>query len=372
MRTGMKNPPIKLPSLPADQLGRMRTSLLEWYDRERRTMPWREHPSPYRTVVSEFMLQQTQVAAVIPYFEKFVRRFKDFRSLARAAESDVLAQWSGLGYYRRARLLKRTAETLVRDYQGNLPANAEALRQLPGFGEYTTAAVGSIARGLPLAAVDGNVRRVLARLFTVSSSGETGRIARWADALLDPARPGDWNQAMMELGATVCLPRNPRCLICPVQSGCRAFKLGRAEDFPKSRPSPSVVSVREVAVGVKKRDRLLLLLRGEDGPFAGMWELPRMDSRQVETETLTPKHVLFETARLRGGAFSLVGKSESTFTRHKIKTTLYQVERVADGAVRMQNHVAHRWVKVSEIGRLPISKAQRRLIELILAKCDSL
>ena len=349
---------------PADRRF-IRKKLLDWYDRERRSLPWREHPSPYGTVVSEFMLQQTRVAAVVPYFKRFVRRFPSFKALSRASEEEVLAAWSGLGYYRRARALKRAAEIIVARHRGALPRDPEDLKGLPGFGQYTAAAVASIAQGLPLAAVDGNVRRVLARLFVIGGRSETRRIAAMATDLLDPGRPGDWNQAVMELGATVCTPRDPRCLICPLRRRCRALETGKVDRFPRPRRLPPVQRVEEVAVAALRRGALLVLQRGEGGSFAGMWELPRLDSRRIEAKNLTPDFVLFELTRLRAGDYSLLGRTESTFTHPRIRTRLYCTRSLRAGAVRRQEHIAQRWVRPGDLDALAASKAQRRLFALV-------
>jgi A/G-specific adenine glycosylase len=342
----------------------LRRKLLAWYDRERRSLPWRERPAAYGTVVSEFMLQQTQVATVVPYFEAFLKRFPSFKALARAGEEDVLAAWSGLGYYRRARSLKRAAEVIVREHGGNPPADSDALRALPGFGEYTTAAVGSIALGLPLAAVDGNVRRVLSRWFALEGRTGEARLDSLASTVLDPDRPGDWNQAVMELGALVCSPREPRCLLCPVHVECRARGEGRPEAYPAVQKQPPVRRVEEIAVAAVRQGRVLVLLRGEEAAFAGMWELPRLDSREIEADALTPEHVLFEVVRLKAGRFIPLGESRATFTHHRIRTRLVRAESL-QGAVRRQSHVAHRWLRPDQLAELAASKAQRRLFSML-------
>lgn len=348
--------------LSASRLRRLRKSLLEWYDRESRSLPWRLEPSSYRTVVSEFMLQQTQVSTVLPFFETFISRFPSFEALSRASEEEVLAAWSGLGYYRRARALKRTAERIMADHDGELPCNAEALMALPGFGEYTAAAVGSIALHLPLAAIDGNVRRVVARLFATS---EDAGISDQANRLLDLRRPGDWNQAMMELGAIVCSPRAPRCLLCPVHVDCRARRLGTVEEFPLKRKLPVLRRVEQVAVAAVRRGAVLLLQRGDDGPFAGMWELPSGDSRENPDGPPAPDKILLGLTRLRAKGFEFVGEAKAVFTHHRITTKLYLASGLGRGTPRRQRHIALRWASASELESLAASKAQRRLFELL-------
>ena len=208
--------------------------LLRWYDAHRRDLPWRikngsrETLDPYRVLVSEAMLQQTQVATVIPYFDRFIGRFPTFRALADADEQDVLRLWQGLGYYSRARNLHAAAKRIVREFGGEMPRTAEALRQLPGVGRYTAGAVASIAFDCPAPIVDGNVARVLCRIDRIESDPRTDKptleeIWRRAEQILPAARCGDFNSALMELGATVCTPRNPKCLICPMKKGCRTY-----------------------------------------------------------------------------------------------------------------------------------------------------
>lgn len=364
------------PLIPAEKVAALRAALITWFDEEHRTMPWRTEPSPYKTVVSEFMLQQTQVVTVIPYFERFIERFPDFAALAAAPEADVLHAWAGLGYYRRARMLKRAAEAVVRQHNGALPADPAALAALPGFGEYTVGAVGSIALGLPLPLVDGNVRRVVGRLFALKEdlTRAAGKRHLWAlcAALVDPARPGDFNQALMELGATTCIPREPLCLACPAFALCEGRASGFPESFPAPIKRPAAKVVREVAVallrGKSARSRKILLLqRGEGSSFAGLWELPRLDTREIDAADLTPAEVLFRLTRLRPRAEpALVGKSTSTFTNHKIQTELYTLADTTESALRRQRHVNHQWVSPSKLNDLPMSSAQARLVALLL------
>src|SRR6266852_2892744 len=204
--------------LDADAQRRWRRRLLPWYDRNRRDLPWRQNRDPSRVWLSEIMLQQTRVAAVLDHYRRFLQRFPTVQKLAAARESSVLAAWSGLGYYRRARMLHAAAKVVVKKHQGSFPGTAAGLRDLPGIGRYTAAAIASIAFNAPTAVVDGNVERVLGRVFGDNLPEED--LWQAAENLLSRARPGDFNQAMMELGATVCLPRQPRCSICPVFDLC--------------------------------------------------------------------------------------------------------------------------------------------------------
>lgn len=351
----------------------VRRSLLAWYDRNARALPWRTAPSDFGTVVSEFMLQQTRVTTVLPYYERFLAAFPDFAALAAADADDVISLWSGLGYYRRARLLRDAARRITERHDGQLPSTADELSALPGFGPYTTAAVGSIARGLPLAVVDGNVRRVLSRLFMRAElkPADAGQLAL---DLLSPRRPGDWNQAMMELGALVCVPRTPLCGRCPLAAHCPARLAGREREFPAAARRPDKVEVREVAAAALCGDDVLVLRRGPGGAFAGMWELPRLDDRTEDPGELIPETVLRRHTGIGGrgiGRWTPCGEARSVFTHHAIRTELSIVRLKRRPDVTLKSHVDHRWCPVSQLDALPASRAQRRLFALITSNLGS-
>ncbi|TVP58236.1 MAG: A/G-specific adenine glycosylase [Gemmatimonadales bacterium] len=261
----------------------LRASLLAFFDEHQREMPWRETSDPYRIWVSEVMLQQTRVETVVPYYRRWMERFPTVRTLAEASTDEVLRHWQGLGYYSRARNLHKAARELQAHYDGALPTSAAELKQLPGIGDYTAGAVASIAFGKAEPAVDGNVRRVLARLLD-EPSPTAGELRRWASALVDPERPGDFNQAFMELGSVVCVPRSPRCRSCPVGEYCRARRAGTQEErpAPKTRkPNPRIVEV--VLVLRRGEDRnceVFLRRRPADGLLGGMWECPSREANE--------------------------------------------------------------------------------------------
>jgi A/G-specific adenine glycosylase len=250
--------------LAASELKKFRAELLGWFATHHRDLPWRRDGDPYRIWISEIMLQQTRVAAVIPYFEEFCARFPDVQALAEAEEAEVLRMWSGLGYYSRARNLQAAALQIVRDHGGTFPTTEEHIRALRGIGQYTTNAILSIAFGKNHAVVEGNVARVVARLEAVRGDLREGSrwesLQRTADHLLAPEAPGNWNQAMMELGATICAPRSPQCLLCPVAKFCRGRKLGLQELIPEKRKKRATVGVQlAAAVLVDDRSRCILL-----------------------------------------------------------------------------------------------------------------
>jgi A/G-specific adenine glycosylase len=254
--------------------------LLSWYARFRRDLPWRKTRDPYAIWLSEVMLQQTRVDTVIPYYERFLARWPTVGALADAPIDDVLASWSGLGYYRRARMLHAAARSIAEGT--TFPRNAESLARVKGIGRYTAGAVSSIAYGEAAPLVDGNVARVFARLFAIEEDvRSTKGIARlWAlaEELVDAGDPGAWNQALMELGATVCTPRDPRCLLCPVQTLCRARALGKERELPHMKAKAKPREQRRWALVATKRDAVLLGQRRADLRFGGLWEPPTLDA----------------------------------------------------------------------------------------------
>jgi A/G-specific adenine glycosylase len=317
--------------------------LLDWYSRERRDLPWRATRDPYRIWLSEIMLQQTRVAAAIPYYERFLTRFPTVEALARAPEQDVLALWAGLGYYSRARNLHRAAAQVA---DRGFPHDYESFRALPGVGDYTAAAIASIAFGEPRAAVDGNVVRVIARLAAcpsdISSPAVRKRLGEAASTLLDRRRPGDFNQAMIELGATVCLPRDPRCAACPIAQYCQARRQGRQLELPVRRRDARKERI-EVTLAVVRRDEKLLLRRrpADAGRMAGFWELPEAG----------------DLPRAR------IGRAQGEF-RHAITYHDYRVA-VVEARVRGTPR-GYKWVEPSELTRIPLTTATRKAIAVFM------
>jgi A/G-specific adenine glycosylase len=268
---------------------KFRKRLLAWYGANKRDLPWRRDRDPYRVWLSEIMLQQTRVAAVLEHYRQFLLRFPTVQKLAAARESSVLAAWSGLGYYRRARMMHAAAKQIVAEHGATFPCSAEKLRELPGIGRYTAAAIASIAFGEAVAVVDGNVARVLQRLSAKNLSGEN--LWQQADALLDHSRPGDFNQAMMELGATVCLPKQPKCPLCPVIELCAT----RGEMTKSAKTTRQ--KKREIHYALARRNGSVFLLRRseEASLMPGMWELPEIPASTRDKPTLTLRHSITVT-----------------------------------------------------------------------------
>jgi A/G-specific adenine glycosylase len=340
-------PQVTLP-VSGKSLRQLRSSLLAWYDLNRRDLPWRRTRDPYAIWVSEIMLQQTRVAAVVERYEAFLRAFPTVAALGRADEAEVLALWSGLGYYRRARMLHRAAQTVVAELGGVMPATAAGLRELPGIGAYTSAAIASIAYGEPVAVVDGNVERVVQRLAGWGSEAAGGQTklmratGQAASALLDPARPGDFNQAMMELGATLCLPRNPQCLTCPICAHCRT----RGE-HPTRKRAPMRKEVAAFALVLRGAEtalpEVLLVQRAEtETVMTGMWELPQL------------RDVHVPEARLR------------LTVRHAIMQVNYRVrirsvhEEEAEALAVLTGK--RQWVRICDLDALPLTGLARKVL----------
>ena len=274
-----KSGPSSAARIHAD--GDLHAALLRWYEGQARDLPWRRTRDPYAIWVSEVMLQQTQVSVVLPYWTAFLARFPDVGALARASLDEVLAAWRGLGYYARARNLHRAAQAVAERHGGRLPDDVDALRALPGFGRYTVGAVASIAFGRAVPLVDGNVARVLARLFGVEgATGDASREKRlWAlaEALVEGERPGDWNQALMELGATVCRPEQPTCLLCPLRARCVALAAGKVTEIPAPKVPSRRQALHLAVVAARRGDAVLLVRRDGTGLFGGLWELPGVE-----------------------------------------------------------------------------------------------
>jgi A/G-specific adenine glycosylase len=349
---------------------RLRAPLLRWYRRAKRDLPWRRTTDPYAIWVSEVMLQQTTVTAVIPYWERFVERFPDAASLARSREDEVLALWSGLGYYRRAQALRRGAIAVLEHHGGRLPETTEALLGLPGIGRYTAGAIASVAFGREAPVVDGNVKRVFSRLFAMRQGlGPAAEREHWsiAETLVRGSEPGDLNQAVMELGATVCTPRAPRCTDCPVAHWCRAFALGTPTAFP-ARKKPAAVRVVPVAVAwIERQERVLLERRHEDGVLRGAWDLPAVvvprgePSARALARAMSARHGL----RLREGDVILRAKHAILASRLVIDV----VEAFAVAAGR--RHAALRWVALSRLDEVAISGATKKIARAVVAQSRS-
>ncbi|HEU4363866.1 MAG TPA: A/G-specific adenine glycosylase [Candidatus Krumholzibacteria bacterium] len=343
-------------------------NLLAWYRRSRRDLPWRRTTDAYHIWVSEVMLQQTQVATVIPYYQRFIARFPDPASLARAPLDDVLKTWEGLGYYARARNLRAAAREIVDRFGGAVPRDPAWFRSLPGVGEYIGAAVPSIAFGVPLAVVDGNVKRVIARLDAIAESIDRAGGARTvrvrAAALLDRAHPGDFNQALMELGAMVCRPVAPSCDVCPVADACAAFATGTPDAFPRRDPRRAVPTQR-IAVGVVARDeRVLITRRAESGMLGGLWEFPGGKVGPDETPEEACRREIREEVNLEVEVDERVARVTHSYTHLRVEIDVFAC-RYAGGEVRLDGPTDHRWILLEETANYAFPKANHKFLKAL-------
>ncbi len=342
----------------------MRHALLRWYDRHRRELPWRRTQDPYRIWVAEVMLQQTTVKAATPYYEAFLERFPTLQALAEEPEEEVLGAWSGLGYYHRARNLHRGAQHVAERHGGRFPRTLEAALAVPGVGLYTASAILSIAHGLPLPVVDGNVRRVLARLLALRGPEyrKDGPYYNRAEELLDRERPGDWNQALMELGATVCTHRRPGCDACPLRMQCRARTLGLVDVLPEGRARRAPVDVRVAAALVERDGRVLLVRRPEGRLLGRMWEVPQtsLESRGLPdlARELEERHGL----RVVPGALAVRARHAITFRRITLEGYRARLKPpVPSDPERFL------WARPDEVPALAVSSSTRKLLKGLTA-----
>jgi A/G-specific adenine glycosylase len=348
---------------------RLRRALLAWYDANRRDLPWRRTRDPYAIWISETMLQQTRVETVIPYYERFLARLPDVRALAAADSDVVLGLWAGLGYYSRARNLKRAARQLQDEHAGRLPDDPAALRRLPGVGRYTAGALASIAFDRPEPVLDGNVARVLVRVLGIEEDPRAPAIRRrlWEEAarLARGPRPGDLNQALMELGARVCLPRAPRCAACPLARRCAARAAGNAEELPRAARRAAPRTVRTVATWVARRGRVLVVRRPPQGLYGGLWELPGGDLARGELPATGARRTLREAAGLDAERLVPLGVVRHQLTHRVLRQHVFRSEQ-AVGRVRLDRYDAHRWLSPRALADVPVSRATRRALTLAL------
>jgi A/G-specific adenine glycosylase len=362
--------PLRLDDPALRRLRRAIPRLHRWYATARRDLPWRRTRDPYAIWISEAMLQQTQVATVIPYFERWLRALPDAATLAAADEAEVLRLWEGLGYYTRARNLRRAARVVVERHGGRLPEDPAALAALPGVGPYTAAAVLSIAFDVDLPVVDGNVRRVLSRLVALTHDPRrapyAGSLGALAAALLRAGHAATHNQAMMELGALVCTPRAPRCPGCPLRGACRARADGQPERFPV-RPPRRAVPHYEVAIGVvMRRNELFIARRPYDGLLGGLWEFPggRIEVGESVEQTLRRelREELGMSVRIERSLPSIEhAYSHFTVTLHpRVCRFLRLAPRAAEGRACL-------WITPDELPRYPMPRATRKVIAALEA-----
>lgn len=364
---------LPLPLPDASWRKAFRRRLRAWYARHARDLPWRRSRDPYRVWVSEIMLQQTQVATVRPYFEQFLAAFPDVEALARADEQDVLRNWEGLGYYRRARQLHQAARVLVQAHGSVFPRDPQVVRGLPGIGRYTAGAILSIAFDAREPILEANTTRLHCRLlgYRESPASASGQGLLWSMAacLLPRRGVGRFNQAMMELGSQVCIARSPRCHQCPVASLCRAYREGLQHAVPPPQAKRRPEARHEVAVIVRRRGRVLLVRCPDDGRWAGLWDFPRFQVHAADSLAMRPQIV--EGVRRRAGVLVEPGKHLTTIkhgvTRFRITLDCYEA-RYCAGPDGKADSTQMRWLMPRQLAHYPLSTTGRKLSRLAAAK----
>lgn len=343
----------------------LQRALLGWFARHKRALPWRETRDPYRIWISEVMLQQTRVEAVKPYFARFMDAFPNVRELAKAPLDRVLKLWAGLGYYSRARNLHLAGQQVVSRHEGVVPASAAGLRTLPGIGRYTAAAIASIAFDERIAVLDGNVKRVLARLFAIRDSVDspqtTAQLWELAESLVPARLPGDFNQAMMELGATVCTPRTPACPACPVRRHCAAHRTGRVAELPAPRARPATSARRFLVIVAEHAGRRLVRRRPAGEVNGGFWEFPNVEI--LPGDAADPAAAASRLLGVRHAAPERLGEVRHAITRYRVTQEAWRVR--LPRAVRPRDGGA--WHTPAELHALPMVTAHRRLLKRLEA-----
>jgi A/G-specific adenine glycosylase len=346
--------------------------LLAWYAQHARVLPWRGNCNPYAIWVSEIMLQQTRVETVIPYFEHWMERFPSLTSLAQASQKDVLMAWEGLGYYGRARNLHRAAQIVVREMNGELPRDPQALSRLPGVGRYTAGAIASLAFGVDAPALDGNIRRVLARVFNLteparSPSGER-RLWELAAGHLPPGRAGDYNQALMDLGATICTPRAPNCPGCPVSRYCQARALGVQEERPVALPKPAIPHYIVTAAVIHRDDQVLIAQRPQDGLLGGLWEFPGGKLQPGEDLAACLQREICEELGAGIDIQGRLGVYRHAYTHFRVTLHAFHCALAHGGQPQPLQVHDLRWVSPGELANYPMGKIDRQISGDLLAR----
>jgi A/G-specific adenine glycosylase len=344
--------------------------LHSWFAVHKRDLPWRHTRDPYRIWISEVMLQQTQAATVIPYYERFLKRFPTLSALAAALEQDVLRLWEGLGYYRRARDLHRAARVIQAEHGGAIPADPAVLRGLPGLGRYTCNAILSQAFDSRLPIIEANSQRVLCRFFGRAEDPARAPLKGWlwqaAEVILPRKRVGEFNQAMMELGALVCTPAAPNCGACPLKSKCAARRTGLQDTIPFRAAPPAATEVKEAAIVLRRRTRVLLVQRPATGRWANLWEFPHGELERNETHEQAALRLLHSLTGTEGRLGTELLTIRHGVTRYRITMVCFEAFHES-GKFRPGSYQSSRWLEPSELASYPVSAPQRRLAGVLMA-----
>jgi len=342
--------------------------LFDWFEVNKRVLPWRESANWYHIWISEVMLQQTQVDQVVPYYLRFIHKFKNVEQLAQASEEQVLKVWEGLGYYSRARHLHRSAKIIVEDFQSEIPRNWEALRDLPGFGPYTTSAVLSIAFNHPYGVVDGNIKRVISRLFSLKDDirkpATHKKIQVFMDSLLPTGRSAIFNEAMMELGALVCQPQKPTCKTCPLNLDCSAFQQGIVEQVPYRSRKNKIPIRKSVAFIISCGGLYLIAKRKPGGMLAGLWEFPtRQLSKEETIKSVEQKFLSTVSSRKMK---NIIYKQSINHTYTHFKLVLHPILMISKSVdLKFSGYEEQTWKSITDIKRLPLHRAIWKVLEQV-------
>ena len=349
----------------------IRRALLAWFRKNAQALPWRMNRNPYRVWVSEVMLQQTRVETVIPYYQHWLAEFPTPQSLAEAEEDHVLKSWEGLGYYNRARNLQAAARIVMERYQGSLPADLKALQDLPGIGRYTAGAILSIAFNQPAPILDGNLRRVFTRVFNISTpiqtSGTEKELWEIAEDLLPESDPGDFNQALMELGALVCLPKKPLCARCPLADDCQAKMIGLQESLPQRKEKAPLPHLQVTAAVILRGGQVLIAKRPPGGLLGGLWEFP--GGKQEENETLqeTLAREIMEELNLDVKIGAQLGSYQHAYTHYKVTLHAFFCQLSTEN-LHLNYHTEFSWESLEELQNYPMGKIDRLIADQLLSE----
>ncbi len=341
--------------------------LEHWYSTHHRKLPWRLTRDPYKVWISEIMLQQTTVKAVIPYYNRWLELFPDMKTLSKAPLQKVLKAWQGLGYYQRARNLHQASKIIVETHGGQIPREYEELKRLPGFGSYTTAAVLSFAYDKPYPVMDANVRRVVMRLMRMhrkTSSKNDKELLRFMTPLLPKKRIGTYNQALMELGALICRPKNPLCLLCPIPDFCQAYKAGEQEIIPHPRER-SYKKIEAVVGIIQKEGKFLIQKRPPDGLLAGLWEFPGGKMKKNEKPEESLRREIKEELGVNATPGKLLTTVQHAYTQFQVKLYAFSCSLESESLVRRKNL---RWVTLKGMRRLPFPTGSARIVKYLEEK----
>jgi A/G-specific adenine glycosylase len=344
------------------QKEKIQVKLLRWFEKNGRDLPWRKTQDPYAIWVSEIMLQQTQVATVTPYYQKFLKFFPTVRHLAKADLSEVLKAWEGLGYYSRARNLHQASKIVLKEFNGKVPDTLQDLLLLPGIGRYTAGAILSIAYNKEAPILDGNVKRVLSRLFAVSDNPPIGKSARilWqiSESLIPKGRTNSFNQALMDLGSIICMPRNPLCFRCPLHPFCKGYLSGRPESFPSRSIKRKIPHMTAVSAVIYNDGKVLLNRRPPKGLLGGLWEFPNWNIRDKRRLGLKLRNHIKREMGVNVKVEEPIGSLHQAFSHFKLTLHVFQCKALNRGG-------KGKWVPIQKLGLFPMSRIHRRIAEQI-------